>query len=66
MVNVVKNGISGTLKVNNVTYQSTMEGTTLNDKEISDVLNYIRNSWGNKQIAITPNEVSEFLKQSEK
>jgi len=34
-----------------------MTSFDLNDQEVSDVLNYIRNSWGNKGEAVRPEEV---------
>jgi len=59
--NAVKNGISGVKVVKGLTYFTPMIGVNLNDKELSDVLNYIRNSWGNSFDAITPSEVNELL-----
>jgi mono/diheme cytochrome c family protein len=56
-------GISGELKVNGKTYNSEMSGFDLSDQEISDVLNYVRNSWGNKGTAVTPEEVAAARKQ---
>ncbi len=50
-------GVSGEIKVNGVTYDGAMSGFDLNDQEVSDVLNYVRNSFGNKGPAVTPNEV---------
>jgi len=50
-------GASGPMTVNGVQYNGFMTGFDLGDKEVSDVLNYIRNSWGNKSEAITPEEV---------
>jgi len=29
----------------------------LDDKEVADVLNYVRNSWGNKYPIVTPAQV---------
>ncbi|MBF8999632.1 MULTISPECIES: c-type cytochrome [Vibrio] len=34
----------------------------MNDKEIADVLNYVRNSWGNTAKEITPDQVAEMRK----
>jgi nitrite reductase (NO-forming) len=34
----------------------------LTDQEVSDVLNYIRNSWGNEGEAVTQEEVSAARK----
>ncbi|MEQ8424688.1 MAG: cytochrome c, partial [Cyclobacteriaceae bacterium] len=45
----VLEGASESMTVNGVQYNGFMNGFNfLNDKEVSDVLNYIRNSWGNK------------------
>jgi mono/diheme cytochrome c family protein len=43
----VKNGMSGEITVNGVTYNSIMAPLGLSDKEVADVVNYINNSWGN-------------------
>jgi len=51
------NGVSGEIKVNGIVYNAEMAGFALTDEEASDVLNYIRNSFGNKGAAITPAEV---------
>ncbi|MCX7638426.1 MAG: cytochrome c [Cyclobacteriaceae bacterium] len=50
-------GVSGEIKVNGKTYNLEMTGFDLTDEEAADVLNYIRNSWGNKGAAVTPEEV---------
>ena len=55
-------GVSGEIKVNGKTYNSEMTGFDLTDQEVSDVLNYIRNSWGNKGNAVTPEEVAATRK----
>ena len=49
----IKNGMSGTMVVNGVTYNSVMAPLGLSDEEVADVMNYINNSWGN--------EYGEFL-----
>ncbi len=41
-------GSSGEITVNGVKYNGQMPATGLDDKDIADVLNYVRNSWGNK------------------
>jgi mono/diheme cytochrome c family protein len=53
----IKSGISGEIKVKGVTYNGEMTGFDLSDEEVSDVLNYIRNSWGNKGEAVKPEDV---------
>lgn len=50
-------GVSGEITVNGKKYSGEMTGFDLTDEEVSDVLNYIRNSWGNKGAAVTPQEV---------
>lgn len=55
---VTLKGLSGEIKVNGQTYNSDMTGFDLTDQEVSDVLNYIRNSFGNKaKDAVKPEEV---------
>jgi mono/diheme cytochrome c family protein len=51
-------GVSGEITVNGKKYNLEMTGFDLTNEEVSDVLNYIRNSWGNKGSAVTPAEVS--------
>jgi len=55
-------GASGEMKVNGVTYDGVMNAIVLNDQEVSDVLNYVRNSFGNKGAAVTPEEVKASRK----
>ena len=51
-------GVNGEIKVKGVTYDGVMAGfDVLTDSEVSDVLNYVRNSFGNKGAAITPEEI---------
>jgi mono/diheme cytochrome c family protein len=50
-------GITGEIKVNGVTYNADMTSYDLTDQQASDVLNYIRNSFGNKGEAVKPEEV---------
>ncbi len=56
-------GVSGEIVVNGKTYNGDMPGYDLSDEEISDVLNYIRNSWGNKGEAVLPAEVAATRKK---
>ena len=44
----VKYGQRGEMVVNGVTYNNTMLPLGLEDEEIADVMNYVYNSWGNK------------------
>jgi mono/diheme cytochrome c family protein len=55
-------GVKGPMKVNKVSYDAEMQGFDLNDQEVSDVLNYVRNSFGNKGVAVTTDEVKAARK----
>ena len=57
MIQQILYGANGAMKVNGKTYNAEMTGFDLTDEEASDLSNYIRNSWGNKGPAITPDEV---------
>jgi len=56
IIQVLK-GASGPMTVAGKSYNAEMTGFDLSDQEVSDVLNYIRNSWGNKGEALRPEEV---------
>jgi nitrite reductase (NO-forming) len=62
-INIILNGASGPMTVNGVLYESEMPGYPLSDQEVSDLLNYIRNSFGNKGGATTPQEVAAARKK---
>lgn len=46
-IKAVKFGLIGKIKVNGVDYDNMMPNPGLGNDEIADVLNYVRNSWGN-------------------
>lgn len=56
-ISTVLKGLSGEIKVNGKIYNMDMTSFDLTDQEVSDVLNYIRNSFGNKGEAVKPEEV---------
>ena len=59
----IKFGLQGEIIVNGKKYNSTMTPMGLDDDEIADVMNYINNSWGNKNNKIvTEEEVSKIKK----
>jgi mono/diheme cytochrome c family protein len=62
-VKVILLGERGPLKVKGVDYNGEMNGFHLDDQQVSDVLNYIRNSWGNKGKPIRPDEIQSALKE---
>ncbi|WP_276390108.1 c-type cytochrome [Eudoraea chungangensis] len=47
-IKAIKYGIQGPIIVNGITYNSSMMSMGLKDQEIADVMNYMLNSWGNK------------------
>ena len=52
-------GAAGEMTVNGIAYYGVMPAFALHDGEIVDVLNYIRNSWGNHGEAVLPDEVKK-------
>lgn len=57
-IGAVLNGLEGELVVNGKSYNVPMPAQNyLTDEQIADVLNYVRNSWGNKAKAITESMV---------
>ena len=50
------------MKVNSVTYNAEMAAIDLKDEEASDVLNYVRNSFGNKGKPVKPEDVKAARK----
>lgn len=62
LIEVILKGQSGEIKVNGVVYNGMMPAQDyLSDEEIADVLNYINNSWGNKNVKpILPSQVKQL------
>ena len=58
----VIHGLSGEIVVNGKTYNMEMTAFDLSDEQVSDVLNYIRNSWGNKSKPVTVDDVAAARK----
>jgi mono/diheme cytochrome c family protein len=59
----VKFGQKGEIIVNGKKYNNTMDALGLSDNEVADVMNYINNSWGNKNAKmVTETEVSKIKK----
>jgi nitrite reductase (NO-forming) len=57
-IGIILNGQTGEITVNGKKYNAIMNPLNyLDDKQIADVLNYIRNSWGNKYPIVTPAQV---------
>ena len=62
-VAAVVNGVQGAITVNGSKYDGEMIGLDLTDQDVSAVLNYVRNSWGNKGDAVRPEEVAPQRKK---
>ncbi len=57
-INIILDGLSGEITVNGKKYNTDMPAQAyLTDEQIADILNYVRNSWGNKYPAITEAQV---------
>lgn len=55
----ILNGAEGEITVNGEVYRGVMTAFDLKDQEVADILNYIRNSWGNKGRQIKAEEVKK-------
>ena len=63
LIKLVLKGLMGPMTVNGVKYSGqvpmTPFGGLMNDKEVADVLTYIRNAFGNKGSVVSPQKVKE-------
>ncbi len=66
LIKIVLLGARGPMKVNGVEYNGEKTGFNLTDQEVADLLNYVRNSWGNNGEAIRPSDVQPGLKAETK
>lgn len=62
LVKIITNGLNEAIMVNGQEYTMGMNPIPLSDKETADVLNYVRNSWGNKAPAIQVSEIKSLKK----
>ncbi|MEA1784777.1 copper-containing nitrite reductase [Arenibacter sp. GZD96] len=56
-IDIVLYGLTGEITVNGEKYNSLMTAQSLSDDEISNVLTYVYNSWGNSKKEVTPDMV---------
>ena len=56
-ISSIKYGLKGPITVNGENYNSIMVSQGLDDEEISDVVNYILNSWGNSTDKLITEEI---------
>ena len=67
LIGVVINGLNDEIVIDGETYHNPMPGLDyLTDQQISDVLTYVRNSFGNKAAPVTPQEVKAFRTSNRK
>lgn len=62
-IHAVKFGMKGAIKVNGVDYNNAMPPSGFADDEIADVMNYIRNSFGNKNSEIVTEKMVAAVKE---
>lgn len=53
-IDIILRGKTGEITVNGEKYNSVMTSQTLSDDEVSNVLTYVYNSWGNSKKEVTP------------
>lgn len=56
-ISAVKNGLSGSIKVNGEVYNGVMPALGLSREDIANVLTYVYNEWGNSKKVIQPGDV---------
>ncbi|WP_299012383.1 cytochrome c [uncultured Polaribacter sp.] len=65
-IRAIKYGLKGKIVVNGVTYKGMMANLGLYEDEVADVMNYITNSWGNKNPKmVTEKEVKKIQKKED-
>ena len=62
-IHAIKYGLKGPIKVNGVSYNGNMINQGLDEEEISDVMNYMLNSWGNSSAVIITEEKVASIKK---
>ena len=60
-ISSIKYGLKGPITVNGEKYNSIMVSQGLDDEEISDVVNYILNSWGNSTNKLITEEIVALI-----
>ncbi|CAM3376409.1 copper-containing nitrite reductase [Aequorivita lipolytica] len=62
-IDIVLHGKTGEITVNGKNYNSVMTAQALSDEEVSNVLTYVYNSWGNSKKEVTPEMVKAVRNQ---
>ena len=63
-IRAITHGLAGPIKVNGKDFNGVMPPVTLNDEQISQVLTYVRNEWGNSGDIVTVDEVRKVRAES--
>lgn len=63
-IQAIKFGMKGPVKVNGVVYDNAMPPAGFSDEEIADVMNYINNSFGNKNTKMLTAKFVATIKES--
>lgn len=66
LVTSVLKGVQGPTVVNGVAYYGAMQSYSLTDKQVADLLNFMRNSWGNEGDAVSPADIQPALQLQER
>lgn len=59
----IKFGLMGKITVNGIAYDNMMPPPGLENDQIADVMNYIRNSWGNKSDSLVTVKMVEMIEE---
>jgi mono/diheme cytochrome c family protein len=62
-IQAVKFGMRGAIQVNGMPYNNAMPPSGFADDEIADVMNYIRNSFGNKNPTLVTEKIVAAVKE---
>lgn len=62
-IQAIKYGLNGKIEVNGIAYNAMMPNPGLSNDEIADVMNYIRNSWGNVNPKLITEKMVEVIRK---
>ncbi|WP_421875894.1 c-type cytochrome [Marinoscillum sp.] len=60
---IVKYGMNGQIKVNDIEFNQPMPANDLTPIEIAEIITYVSNSWGNEAGISSTRDVSQWLKK---
>ena len=65
LVKALVKGVNGPTTVRGVNYDGLMSGFPLSDEQTADLINDIRNSWGNSAPPVKPDDIQAVLQKLE-